>query len=311
MSKQTHTLYLHELLSNYIREKAVRNLGDFVTPDEFLKYTEELSQYLDANEFLGRRYEIENGSFPFACQAAIASPHTNLDGEELMYQDGRLIATYQLELRDTTEEITPGHVRDFLRKYIANQSHDRDQVSQFSISELSAQQEQLVKRASAYIVQDLMRRYIANNMTKKQWPVQCGDWETYILQKDLASFIDLEGTREAFLDIYANATKVLGQLLSEKDDFSVSNDRHHCLAFSHFLNIIGTFSFAADCCYNWYDDNDTPINIRFANGTIELTQNRIDENAAVVSHSLDQVDYSAIDALSNGVSPSAQKIKTT
>lgn len=318
MGKIKTSLEADKLLSNYIRMKVTNNLGNHVDALEFRDFTDWLIEYLNNDKFSSRMYNIDEENFDIICQNLLVNQVTSYGGEEFEYQDGVVEATYYLLGSRVYGGIEDTSVKNAVSAYIDKKVAEKEyEVSKFPVSSLDNEQEQFTKKIAGYLVHDLMDRYIRHQIENNHWPIQCKDAYQYILEHDLASIIKLEGTREAFLNVYVNATRVIGELVAKGEPFQISNNSNHPLAFSHYMDVVGPYPFIRDYCYDKYEMFNKELNVKVAQGKIAASERQCvyndmydgDDEYAIHVPDVEATDYDKIEALTNGLPLMLEKVK--
>ncbi|MDD2435640.1 MAG: hypothetical protein PHO63_05260 [Bacilli bacterium] len=145
-------------------------------------------------------------------------------------------------------------------------------ISDFDFNKLNDEQLKLAKKVSSYIVYDLMDKYVVDMIASRKWPQQCIKIEEYIIEKDLASIINLEGTRNKFIDLYQHAVKTIGHLIDEEKDVIISNSDSNCLTFSNFLKITEPFPLIKKYHWDGYKTSHKKIQIIINNNECDLLE---------------------------------------
>lgn len=318
MEKTKISLEADKLLSNYIRVKVKNNLGRQVDALEFREFTDWLVEYLNDDKFSSRVYDIDEDDFDVICQTLLAHNVMGYGEAEFEYQDGVVGATYALLGSRVYDKLEVTSVNNAIFGYIDEKLAEKEyEVSKFPVSSLNREQEQLTKKIAGYLVHDLMDRYIHRQIENNYWPMQCKDAYRYILEQDLASIIELEGTREAFLNVYVNATRVIGELVAKGEPFQISNNSNHPLAFSHYMDVVGPYPFIRDYRYDAYEMFNKELNIKVGQGKIDAHERQCvyndmydgDDEYAINNPDVEKTEYDKIDSLTNGLPLMLEKVK--
>ncbi|MDD4706481.1 MAG: hypothetical protein PHS24_04665 [Bacilli bacterium] len=182
--------------------------------------------------------------FDEICKRIIESQKLNLWGREVKFENGILYATYGLQGKRIMEWNTFGDIKIFINSYVSKQVEGITlDTDNFDLSSITKEQLRKSKQIAAYIVNDLMERYLEAQVESKRWPKQCRDVAEFIFDKDLGSIINVEGTKSNFLDLYKNAVCIIANLYKTHDTFEISNNEYNCLAYNNFLRIVRPFPF--------------------------------------------------------------------
>jgi len=113
------------------------------------------------------------------------------------------------------------------------------------------------KKVAAVYVNDIIERYVRQRIEAEYWPSQCRDIDKYIFERDIAKYIDENGTASVFKQLYLHAIITICEILKtskDKDLIKFSNSEIDMLAFANFKKIFQPeqFSFLRNFKYNSY-----------------------------------------------------------
>ncbi|MFA5407428.1 MAG: hypothetical protein WC343_01495 [Bacilli bacterium] len=263
----------HELLSSFLRLKTVNGIGSSVSEYEFNHFIKTLLDKLDDDSLSCYLYSMDDINFDILCKKAVEDKNINLWGRELEYKNNELIATYFTKdtLRGNSND--DYSVRNFSLQYIRNLVKDKKyEVSSFNPLDTLESDLKLSKQIAIYITSDLANRYVKDMIEKCLWPKQCSDINEYIYQKNIAPLINLAGSRHNFLQLYIYCLKCIAQMLSNDKNLQISNNKHNCLAYSNFLQLVSPFPFISTYTYNPYEVQNADITIKVNNGLATLSK---------------------------------------
>ena len=252
MEKLKLMLDTEALLFEYVCMKVKNNLGSSVYAEEFKEFTNQLLEHV-SNARRNYEFYLDDKDFHTICINTIHHLEMNQpDKMELTY-DGKLLrATYDLTSKDLLKNMS---AKAYLKRYFSEKvAYTKRKPYYFDALHLDAETEKTAKRIASYLLDYLMRQYIALNVAERKWPKQCQDPYKYIFEKDLASIIGLPGTKLEFLNVYINAIKFIGTLLVDGEYFEISNDPKHCLAFANFNQIVAPYEGVNMCLRGVEDD---------------------------------------------------------
>lgn len=250
----------------------------------FIKYLLErlkngLSDGISSNEFSGFiRDMLENISNERECLfyvedqdlKSIYNKITEKDGqlcgwgEVLKFKDDKVFATYNFCAWTSATGMEDYYqVRNFIDSYVKKTVENNKQgISVFNLDIVSKEVLNLSKQIAAYIVYDLMGRYISNQIEKNNWPSQCRHIEEYVIEKDLATIIRLDMTRKTVIDLYNHSVRVIADMIYHDEELQLSNSKGNPLAYSNFFKIIAPFLFLHCHIYNQYKMYNKSITIK-------------------------------------------------
>ncbi len=277
MIKETIIISRDELLVEFLLEKIKKGFDRTVSEKEFTTLILELLNNLNNSNWAGCIYKIENEDFATTCQKAIIKEKNGYYNSPITYENNQLVGNYFLKNnydgRKYNHALNKFDIINFLEQYVEKIVNEKkDGISKFKIETTSKNIFEISKQISAYIVNDLMIRYVKENIKNNKWPSQCKDIDKYIFEKDLASTIDLEGTRAKFIELYNHSILSIAEMLSNDCNLQLSNNKSECLAYSNYYKIIKPFSFISNYVYNEYQLLNTKINIKIENEKINLLE---------------------------------------
>jgi hypothetical protein len=169
----------------------------------------------------------------------------------------------------------PSKIINYIILYVNNKKKDVIYDAQtFDLSSITEEQLKKSKQIAAYIVNDLVERYLDDQIECKCWPDQCRDISEFIFDKDLGSIINVKGTRSNFLGLYKNAVCVIANLCKTHETFEISNNEDNCLAYNNFLKIVGPFPFIRDYIYSSYELRNKEIIIKVNSDYVHLEESQ-------------------------------------
>ena len=122
-------------------------------------------------------------------------------------------------------------------------------------------EEQLIiaKKVAAWVVNRIIEKYIWSEVAKNRWPSQCTDIDEYVFKRNIARYIDEEGTAEIFASFYQNAIMVVCRLIEENDgSFRICNGPSEVLAYANYIKLLDKkqFGFLQNLYSNPYNGED-------------------------------------------------------
>lgn len=135
---------------------------------------------------------------------------------------------------------------------------------------------EVAKKAAAYFINDLIERYLKDRIQKKCWPIQCGNADEFVFNRNIGQLIDENGTKENFKTAYYQAIRVITELLEAKQHSNekvlFSNNNAKCLAYSNYLKMLISkpLSFLLEYRYNLYEFRNASINISILNNEVKF-----------------------------------------
>ena len=237
------------LLLAYLNYLLLNGYTDGITEEEFFKFVDEINY-----EFLkdDTKCEVEKDSFLSIVDAA--NSLNNINSNRRIYTqvvDKKLtvLPTYDLKI-DTEHDylLSLGFsynqikvLYKVLSSKIANCWYEFTDFKDVSKAEY-----ELARVVGAFLINNLIVRYIKFETINGRWPVQCSDIDTYIFKKNIASYINLPGTSTIFEMLYLQAIKVVYELLinnKNSEQIMLSTYPENCLAYANYKKILMPIEF--------------------------------------------------------------------
>ena len=185
-------------------------------------------------------YKVEDESFEDIVAKATLLERCTRKGIEIYKYRGYLAArpTYDLSRPSFWQDVRVNWYpkqQDIFHSVIDSKIH---QITSRKVQMQSVSEEQLnlAKKVAAVFVNDIVKKYVDRAVENKRWPSQCKDVDEYIFNRNIASYIDEQGTAEIFCKLYNHAIQVVCNLIREnKGSFQISNKEQDALAFANFL----------------------------------------------------------------------------
>lgn len=134
------------------------------------------------------------------------------------------------------------------------------------------------KKVAAFFVNDFIERYVKCSIKKGKWPEQCRDIDEYVFRRNIAQYIDMEGTAEFFKILYIHAINVVYELLEKKgeaEEIEFSNNEFYTLAHANFLKFImpEKLQFLRAYKHDQYEENDASIKVSIIENEVKFVTN--------------------------------------
>lgn len=270
-----------KLLLAYLNFLLINGYTDGITEEEFFKFVDEMNY-----EFLKEENKCEvqrDGIYKVVEDANYLNRCNSKSGIYIEIVDGKLtiLPTYDLK-SDMEHEYLLSLGFSYNQIGILNKlfSKKLKKVSCefFDFRNLSEEKRNLAKKVGAFIVNDLLQRYIKFEVSRSRWPIQCLDIDKYIFKKNIAQYIDLECTLAKCEELYAQAVRVVYTLLNNHNNSSkilFSTNRVNCLAYANYKKILAPkeFSFLEE--FEEYAVKEKEfLNIRIENGIAMFSEEK-------------------------------------
>lgn len=215
----------------------------------------EESILLPASKFSDSYYKPDSDDFFDISKRILDEDKFN----EVVLIDDKLFFTYNWSQPTKLYNLVdiPNMILYFMDMYIVEKSKEKNHISAIpkcfepslegsnitltdkpSINERKKEQ---VTKISAFLLGELMNKYIDYNISIGNWPRQCTNIHEFIFEKDLGKQINLTGTKEKFIEVYRNCINVITDLIENSDSFEISNDPSSIGPYNIFLKIINPF----------------------------------------------------------------------
>ncbi len=255
-----------DLIADYLRKKLGSANDNSVSEEEFIKFLNDMIESINDHKYSSWKYVLDDQSFEEMCHQAIVI-ESKPWGQALKFENNILSATYVLKAGKLWNRPDDYNIRNFMCNHNTKLIEEKKQeVNNFDLSTLSGNELQLSKKIAAYIVFDLIQRYVKEMTERGSWPKQCKDINEFIFEKDLATVIALDGTRETFINLYKHAVGCIAEKIVVEKDFQLSNNRQLCLAHANFARITDPFPSFARYVYNESELHNNSILIKVKDG---------------------------------------------
>lgn len=260
---------LEKLIITYLSEMLESGITSGVTEEDFFCFVEKLEN--EFNYTIIEKCSFENiickaNEFYFKSEAGIL----------MVSEAEKNIAkpTYHLKKVDKVNELWPRHYT-VLKNVIAEKTeiiqYNFDMIERFPGKIIS-----VANKVAAVYVNDAINRYVKSKIDDGRWPRQCSDIDEYIFKRDIARYIDEEGTRKTLHEAYIHAIAAVCNIMHLKSGEGViefSNDKRNLLAYANFkqLYLPEQFGFLGRFVYSEYEIKNKQINLAINVETVSFS----------------------------------------
>lgn len=244
------------LLTMYFYERLKNGITEGVMEDEFKNL---MTMLQEGNELC----HFEPESFEGVVNKANNMNAINTAGILLKEVKGDLIAepTYNLKM------LSPNRYNDgawvIQKDIIKKDVESKKMPFIYNVETLDCYKGEIIsiaKKVASFFVNDSIERYVASQIQKGRWPIQCENIDEYIFAKDIARYINEDGTRKTLQQVYVHSIGCVCDTLKERQQdeaIQFSNNPYNLLAFSNFIKFYlpSQFSFLSSLVYNEYENN--------------------------------------------------------
>lgn len=274
MEKQKMKISAHELLLEYLFKRLGNGIADGLSEEDFLAFTSEMLKVINSKQYEHYEFYMEEIGYEQLCLELLKESKAYWVNQNLEFKDGKLYANYNLKVYKRSGMNDLAHqISSFLYGYSGREFSDKNsEVSNYNLELVPKETLMISKKIAAYIVNDLMNRYVKSKIASGNWPSQCSNIDEYIFEKDLASTIKLEGTREAFIGLYNHSIRVVAEMLRDNPNLQLSNNKKNCLAWANFEKLIRPFPFIHSHIYSEYELRNKEILIKVEDEKAHLSE---------------------------------------
>lgn len=269
MSKETITIKNEKALLEYLYKRLSLGYTDPITEDEYFRFINSLEEKINSDNSL-ERVSFEKESFTTTVEKTIAmilKNSCNNTNNQLLYKevngDGILFPTYTLKpieygvyrmieeprqmsiARTLMEELTPK---------INLSTYDFIKFDSLEAGE----------KVASFYINDIVNRYIKEKIRLGVWPPEFTDADKYIFEQNFSQTFNGLGTKEAFLNAYIHATRIVSELKDnamDNETIMFSNNPNKVLAYANYLKMFSPeqLKFMISYSHKPYALNDAAI----------------------------------------------------
>lgn len=242
---------------------------------------------LRAGQFDNNYYETDLINFSEISNRILEEDKFN----QVRIEDNKIIFNYNWGQKTKDYELCdiPNMIIYFINQYIVEKTKEQKKLSpipkcfeqslegsNITLTDkpsIRERKKELATRISAFLLGELMNRYIEYNISIGRWPAQCTNIHEFIFEKDLGKQINLPGTKEKFVEVYNNCMEVITELMDSNTTFSISNDPFMIGPYGNFLKIINPFPELLIYKYSSSDRTSSTLDITVKKLDVDIKQN--------------------------------------
>ena len=246
MCKETITIKNEKVLLEYLYKRLSLGCTEPITEDEYFRFINLLEERVNNDNSL-EKVVFPKESFTKVVSKALVmlreSDHNNISNP-LLYEEvngvGMVTPTYGLKpieygiyrmieqprqiaiARTLMEELTPK---------INLSSYDFIKFDSLEAAE----------KVASFYINDIIDRYIQEMVRLGVWPAELTDVDKYIFEQNFAKTFNGQGTKEAFINAYIHATRIVSELkdnVENNETIMFSNNPINCLAYANYLKML-------------------------------------------------------------------------
>lgn len=269
-------VFKHErLLVNLFYYLLSKGITKPVTEKQYFSIVNETLKRINQgkNELVSLMYVVEEESFEDIVTKANALARCTRNGIELSKYRGGFTA------RATYDLTKPSFWSDVqINWYIGQQDifhsvidakFNQSLLKKLQTDPVSEEQLSLAKKVAAVYVNELVKKYVDREIEEHRWPSQCRDVDEYVFKRNIATYIDEQGTAEIFCKLYKHTVQVICALIIEnKGSFQISNWDVDTLAFANYLKFfdLEELKFLIPLKHDQYKTQDLRIRCTVSSG---------------------------------------------
>jgi len=271
MSKETITIKNEKALLEYLYKRLSLGCTDPITADEYFRFINLFEERVNSDNSLEKilferesftdivskamimleKYGCNNKCNPLSYKWTNGADaiYPTYDLKQIEYGVYRMVEQpRQMSIaRTLMEELTPKinlSIYDFIK---------------FDSSEAA-------QKVAAFYINDIVNRYIQDKIKMGLWPAEFTDVDKYIFEENFAQTFNGLGTKEAFINAYIHATRIVSELKDNahpNETLMFSNNPNNSLAYANFLKMFSPeqLQFLIKYSHNPYALNDAAIDI--------------------------------------------------
>jgi len=269
MSKETIIIKNEKALLEYLYKRLSLGCTDPITESEYFRFINLLEERVNSDTSL-EKVSFEQETFSTIVEKAMVildKSRCNNGKQAILYSDvtGKVFPTYNLtpleygeyRMIEQTKQITIA--RNLMEELTPKVEFSKYEWKKFDSLEAA-------QKVASFFINDLIDRYIKEMIRLGFWPSEFTNPDRYIFWQNFAQTFDGEGTKEAFINAYIHATRVVSKI---KDDTTpkalvrFSNNPNNSLAYANYLKMLlpAQLKFLTDYSHKPYALNDAEINV--------------------------------------------------
>ena len=269
MSKETITIKNERALLEYLYKRLSLGCTDPITEDEYFRFINLLEERVNSDNSL-ERVLFEKESFDDIVSKAMVMLELyscNNKSNPLSYKwiNGvrALYPTYELKpaeysvyrmIEQSRQTIIARALMEELTPKINLSTYDFIRFDSLDAAE----------KVASFYINDIINRYIQNVIRLGYWPSNFTDADKYIFGQNFAQTFNGNGTKEAFINAYIHATRIVSELkdnASNNETIMFSNNPNNALAYANYLKMLSPkqLQFLIQYSHKPYALNDASI----------------------------------------------------
>lgn len=240
-----HKLTVDDVIVEYMMYKIKNGYEPKFLASEFIEFLKTLNGKIEVEDptyekdklfprFFERKLEKEWRNGPHMNMKSIEEKDDFVIEANYKFSiyDESVINTYFMKYNDKKERVT--ELREAIGKFLSNEPKRKIDTT----IEVDKNAEIIGKYTAAEIISNIWESYIATKIENHQWPRQCRDMNTYLLETDLAVIIGLPSIKKTLLDLYCILAKRIAILYFQDKNLRISSYKNGFLERANYELLI-------------------------------------------------------------------------
>lgn len=245
MSKETITIKNEKALLEYLYKRLSLGCTDPITEEEYFRFINLLEERVNSDDSL-EKVIFPKESFTQILSKAMVMLQLysgNKNANPIMYREingaGVVTPTYELKPIEYGAYRMVEQPRQMsIARTLIEELTPKIELSTYDFIKFDSLE--AAQKVSSFYINDIINRYIQDMVRLGFWPSNFTDVDKYIFEQNFAQTFNGKGTKEAFVNAYIHATRVVSELKDNartSETIMFSNNPNHTLAYANYIKM--------------------------------------------------------------------------
>lgn len=271
MSKETITIKNEKALLEYLYKRLSLGCTEPITEDEYFRFINLLEERVNVDDSL-EKVTFPKESFTKILSKAMVMLQLysgNKDVNPIMYReiDGvdAIYPTYDLKpIEYGVYKMVEQPRQMAIARTLMEELTPKIELSTYDFIKFDSLE--AAQKVVAFYINDIINRYIQDMVRLGVWPAEFTDVDKYIFEQNFSKTFNGKGTKEAFINAYIHATRIVSELKDNahnNETIIFSNNPRNCLAYANYIKMLSPeqLQFLIKYSHKPYALNDAAIDI--------------------------------------------------
>ena len=245
MSKEKITIKNEKALLEYLYKRLSLGCTEPITEDEYFRFINLLEERVNSDDTLEKVIFPKESFTKILSKAMVMLQlHSgNKDANPIMYREingaHAIYPTYDLKQIECSVYRMIEQPRQMaIARTLMEELTPKIELSKYDFIKFDSLE--AAQKVSSFYINDIINRYIQDMVRLGVWPTEFTDVDKYIFEQDFAKTFNGQGTKEAFINAYIHATRIVSELKDNarnSETIMFSNNPNNTLAYANYIKM--------------------------------------------------------------------------